>query len=286
MFWTNITDALGVGARLNRANGEVQFDCPVGAQTNRSLASLAESGVLLLDTSDNRNFGNIVTRIYRLINDEAVLAYQGLPADETERGLKFDVTVILPLAAVPEIAPEYPKTIGHLHTRLPGSRHASPDFYQVVHGQGALVLQEFDNDQVIAHIVEVKAGDAVLIPPWLAHISVNTGPEPLVFSNICVRRPHLDYESITQCRGGAFYVVSRLDGSGYDLVLNQAYKARGFAVSPPAIVEPNIRTLNTLGVSRGEPIYACLESSAPVLDSLINPDTYVDLFKQTLRARV
>jgi oxalate decarboxylase/phosphoglucose isomerase-like protein (cupin superfamily) len=216
-----------------------------------------------------------------------VLAYQGLTVGEAERGLKFDVTVIPPLTAIPEMAPEYPKTIGHLHTRLPGSLYASPDFYQVAHGQGVLVLQSFDDLQVTPYIVDVQAGDSVLIPPWLAHISVNTGVEPLVFSNICVRRPHLDYASITQCRGAAFYVVASSYSGRYDLILNQSYAERGFVVSESAMMmKPDTWMLSTVGVNKGQPIYGCLERSAVILDALIDPDHYVELFKQTLLPRL
>jgi oxalate decarboxylase/phosphoglucose isomerase-like protein (cupin superfamily) len=196
-----------MSARLNTENGELHFDCPVGRKTDRPLDTPAQAGVLRPGRAAREGSRNVVARIYRLINDASVLACQGLPAGETERGLKFDVTVILPLTAVPEMAPECPKTIGHLHSRLDGSRYASPDFYQVVHGRGLLLLQSFDNLQVSPYVVEVRAGDAVLIPPWLAHISVNIGAEPFAFS-ICVRRPHLDYSIITRRRGAAFYVLS------------------------------------------------------------------------------
>ena len=107
-------------------------------------------------------------RIYRMIGDTDGIV---------ESGLKFDITVILP----GQFGREFPKTIGHYHLPLEDGT-PTPDFYQVVYGQGIILLQVKHNSTVKASKVNTKEMRYILIPPWMGHLTINTGKEPLVFA--------------------------------------------------------------------------------------------------------
>lgn len=280
MATVDITSRLGIAAVLDTIKATITFEDTVGMQTERTVGELAQKDVLF-DGHDAAASEEVVTRLYRLINDQQVLAYQGLPAEEATRGLKFDVTVVPPSSAVPSLGQEYPKTVGHFHTSLPGSAVASPDFYQVVHGRGHLLLQAKYDTVVQPYLISVGPGDIVLVPPWLAHISINTGPDVLVFSNVCVRQPHLDYESITSNQGGAYYVVRT--GDGMAVIPNPRYALHGYAVCQLTHMVPNQEALMPVGVPGGSSIYDCLVTNAPILRALSEPDAWLGLFDQALR---
>lgn len=69
------------------------------------------------------------------------------------------------------------------------------------------------------------------------------------------RRPHLDYASITQRHGGAFYILSSSGGRGYELAANHTYAAQGLTVgrctsSRQADTDPSskVRLVSRVGI--------------------------------------
>ncbi len=281
----DVGPTLGVPAFLNSDDGSIEFLVPVEATKARTLGELVDAGVVR-----SRHVGvsagerdEVVTVIYRLVDDERVLDAQGLAYPEESKGLKFDVTSILP-DPTGRWTGEYPKTIGHYHTSMEGIGVPSPDFYQVVYGQGIILLQCPVDRRILTYGVKVREGDCLLIPPHLGHISVNTGNVPLVFANVCVRRPHLDYESITRLGGGAFLVVPSPDRPGWGIEENPSYAQHGLRVSPLEWLHTNYREMENLEVTRGVPIYNCILSTAAVLRVLTAPHEFATTFTLSLSA--
>jgi len=279
----NIRPLLGVSAVLDIEREAIIFGVPVGSPIDRTVADVARRGVLSSVYPSSRTTPNaLAARLYRLINDDVVLAAQGLPSSETERGVKFDVTLLPSSVGASSAHPrELPKTIGHYHLPVPGYELPTPDFYQVAHGTGSLLLQHVIGSSVRAYRVDVAAGDTVLIPPHLGHIAINTGSEPLVFANVCVRRPHLDYRHFEALRGGSYYFVSGPGGS-VDTIANPAYLDAGLTVLPLRRAFSHLRGLAKLGVSAESPIYAYIIRRSPIIRALCEPDEYRAVFLAAL----
>lgn len=285
MSWKNLHQALGLPTEVHEPSGRLRIDAPVGKEIQRSLLALAASNVLAapVDASSSEAQEQTATWIYRHIDDANVLALQGIPEGEETRGLKFDVTSIPPLSEVTAMTPEFPKTIGHFHTRLPGSAYASPDYYQIACGSGLLILQEASTTSTQVYYSVVGAGDVFLIPPWLGHVTVNIGDGPLVFSNVCVRAPHLDYKAFTNLRGAAYYAVSSgTDSEPFRLVENPSYAKSNVSVARPVVVRSNSDVLIALGIDVARPIYNSLVDGADVLDALQCPDNHLESFRAAI----
>jgi glucose-6-phosphate isomerase, archaeal len=128
---------------------------------------------------------------------------------------------------------EYIKAYGHYHIT---------DFletYWMIEGEGILVLQmrkkdaegKWIDDEIESFkAVKVKAGDKIVIPPFMGHLLVNTGKTWLVTSDdspvhlddSASMPAHADYEPVRKMKGFAYYVVEK-DGQP-TLVKNTAYK--------------------------------------------------------------
>ena len=265
----NLTDRLGFEADLNLQTGEISFGevkpglirqrtlsdmYPVLAQTNPIISPGLE-GIL-----NPENDGALVHWLLRSIGDT--------PEIEAS-GLKLDVTVILPTP----FGPEFPKTTGHYHLPLAdGTR--TPDFYQVVHGEGVIMLQREDMPGINAYVVRPEIMQHIVIPPWMGHLTINTGDVPLVFANICTRGPHLDYRPYLDRHGAAYYLLNR---NGVETFIpNPAYKN----VPPLEELSPN----GSMGLDNPElSFYPILRDSPQKLRFLTHPSEYLDRFKHSLK---
>ncbi|HSB47694.1 MAG TPA: glucose-6-phosphate isomerase family protein [Candidatus Bilamarchaeum sp.] len=116
---------------------------------------------------------------------------------------RFDITMIPPL----EISGECAKTHGHYH---PGSEEgpAYPEVYQVLSGTGVFVLQKKNRSgSVDAMLVHARARDVVLLPPGWGHVSVNSGEDMLVLSNLVYDRFESIYDEYDENQGAALYYM-------------------------------------------------------------------------------
>jgi glucose-6-phosphate isomerase, archaeal len=266
---TSLTEALGVPATLEN-DGSLSFGCTVEEVLLRKTNDFAALGVL--SSTANWLPDSIVAFIYRYLDDEAVLLSQPME-QASELGVKLDVTVVLAGSDVSTSSQyEYPKTIGHYHTAANASGVPSPDLYQVVYGTGVVVLQPKSDNLVESIVVPVKAGTTLLIPPHLGHASVNTGTDPLVFANICVRRPHLNYEDIHRKAGMATYFHHP-----YRVESNPRY----IRSSPPRQAKPNVERLEELGILAGATLRE-LTCKVEVLDLLCRPERHIKSFEHAL----
>jgi len=127
---------------------------------------------------------------------------------------RFDITVI----PARQIGGECAKTYGHYHPRSEDGL-AYPEIYQVLHGSCTFLLQKKNrNGSVDVSIIGAKEKDVVLMPPFYGHVSINSGKDDLVLSNLVYDRFESMYREYETNRGAAYYYLK--DGS---LVQNSNY---------------------------------------------------------------
>jgi len=112
---------------------------------------------------------------------------------------------------------EYAKTFGHYH----GAE--VPEKYHVASGQGVVVLQTRNQDQVFA--IKMQTGDEIVITPEWGHAFVNVGTDPLMlFDDWRSGHTSHDYEQIGKMAGMSVYVVG--DNVEHRLVPNPKYNLK------------------------------------------------------------
>ncbi len=117
-----------------------------------------------------------------------------------------------------KIGQEFTKTLGHYH------RDDRLETYQVLLGEGKMLIQNRDASDV--RLLEMKAGETVVVPAGYAHTMINTGKGPLVMADDCPADAETkvnDYQPIKEKRGFALYVVEE-DG-GIKTVPNLKYNS-------------------------------------------------------------
>jgi len=111
---------------------------------------------------------------------------------------KPNITILLP----GKIGREFTKTYGHYH------KDDRPETYQVLFGEGKMLIQNRDVSDV--QLLEMKAGETVVVPEGYAHTMINTGDGPLVTVDDAPSDAEAsvnDYEPIKEGQGFALYVV-------------------------------------------------------------------------------
>ncbi|MBI4166686.1 MAG: glucose-6-phosphate isomerase [Acidobacteria bacterium] len=145
-----------------------------------------------------------------------------LPGDEelwNQAGVGYGIVVCPPGV----YGGEYAKSFGHYHPRPAGSSMAPPEIYTVLHGTAHYVLQKSapPYDSVSdAVLVEVNAGETVIIPPDYGHLQINPANCPLVFSYAVMTGIKSDYEPFRQRRGAVYYEMAN---GGPRFVFNPRY---------------------------------------------------------------
>lgn len=211
-IWQDLSANFGFSARMNLLTGQIQFN-----QVKPRVNLVRRIKDLNPVWEKKSNSSKIIHRIYRYIGDKR---------QWQKFNLKLDATVILPGL----VGQEFYKTTGHYHLILPYLNRPSPDFYQLIFGQGLILLQKEINGQVINYWFRPKILEPVLIPSDFAHTCINLGKTPVVFVNICVRTPHLDYRSIISRHGMAYRL--KKDKGRIVFQLNSAYKKWGLKIHP------------------------------------------------------
>ena len=203
-----------------------------------------------------------VYRAYRNIrfpNDEALL---------TGRDIRYDITVILPGT----VNGEFHKTSGHFHGFGPGKAVPYTEVYEVIEGEIIFILQhnpEFLSgsdrcDSVRA--VHVKAGQAIVIPPFCGHGSINPSGTVSAFSNLAVISCPLHYEPIQ--RNGGLAVLVMKNNDGFTAVPNSSYP------DLPPIINCVPQEAPHLGISFGSPCYSRFISAPDIYSYLTHPEEY------------
>jgi len=211
--WRDISPRLGFPAHLNLSTGEIKF----GSVSPRIYIERKGKDLERVWARPiTKNFENkIIHRIYRYVGDSPVLK---------RNNLKLDITVILPGSW----AGEFIKTTGHYHLSIGKNQTAPPDLYQLVFGKGIILIQKEENKKIIPYIIQPKLLEPILIPPEYAHTIINIGTSPMVFQNICVRIPHLNYKPILNRKGMAYF-IKRKEGK-LCFIPNLNYSKNGYQV--------------------------------------------------------
>lgn len=121
--------------------------------------------------------------------------------------IKFDITVI----STNDVYGELPRTRGHYHLKKSVTDEAFFDIYQIHFGSSILQLHDLSDKSNSIYLIEANPGDIICLPPELCHVVYNSGDKPLVFSNWCTRKEHLDYESMINTSGPALNIYNLND---------------------------------------------------------------------------
>ncbi len=86
-----------------------------------------------------------------------------------------------------------------------------PEIVEVLHGEAGFLIQDLTtgpSGPVSGHawLVRARPGDWVILPPELAHVTIDLGAGPLVFSDVIDRRATGIYAGVADARGFAWYV--------------------------------------------------------------------------------
>jgi len=169
--------------------------------------------------------------------------------------LRYDLTVILPRM----LENEFNKTFGHYHPSL------YPEVYEVISGRALYLLQKpgESEDQIEeAYLIEVNAGEKVVMPPHFGHITINPLPSPLVMSNWVCDDFNSQYESYQKHQGGAFYITKT------KIIKNKHYQK----LSKLIRVKP--KELPRFALKFGKPMYASGTQNIKALNYLVNPEKF------------
>jgi glucose-6-phosphate isomerase len=191
----------GLEIELNVQTGELQFGERVGAEGTgrRTIGELID--VLAYPESAIGREDETAYFLYRGVTragDEAFFA---------KRGLRYDITVVLP----GDVGSEFTKTAGHIHSKA-SDGVGYPEIYDVLAGTGAFVIQWDDPLRLV--IVMVEPGDRVLLPPGASHLTVNSGPTPLVVADLVATACENNYGILRKHRGGAIYLLDDPEPDG------------------------------------------------------------------------
>ena len=116
---------------------------------------------------------------------------------------------------------EYAMTRGHLHAVADRS-----ELYVGLAGRGVMILETLDGR---SEVVDVTPGQAVYVPGWWVHRSVNTGHERFATLFCYAADAGQDYGIIERAGGMKSLVVA--DGDGYAVEPNPGH--RGYRLANP-----------------------------------------------------
>lgn len=121
--------------------------------------------------------------------------------------LNYGKFVNLTIISDVRLGSEFSKTFGHYHSQK------TPETYQVVAGEGVLVLQQAADDfSVLERVILIKAvrGDKLVIDPKYGHSWSNVGKGPLILIDDWSfgHKPE-DYQLISKFNGMGYYLVEK-----------------------------------------------------------------------------
>jgi len=151
---------------------------------------------------------------------------------------------------------EFVKTLGHLHSPEPRSGIDYPEVCEVLVGTAHILFQTLDvsgPSASVAFYVEAKAGEKVIIPPGLDHLTINPGPGPLLFSDVVALGVTGVYDRFKTARGAVYLEVAE-DGEPR-FIPNPAYRA------VPPLKKVTLKDYPALHLTRDEPLYTAFMDS-------------------------
>jgi glucose-6-phosphate isomerase len=142
---------------------------------------------------------------YRMLNG----VQRSEDAQLADLPLRYELTAMLGRPVGWEAA----KTLGHVHVCPPGLSVGYPEVVEVLHGMAGFLIADLadgpDGPQSRrAWLVRAGPGDWVILPPDLAHVTIDLGAGPLVFSDVIDRRARGIYAGVAAARGFGWYVAA------------------------------------------------------------------------------
>jgi glucose-6-phosphate isomerase len=203
-------------------------------------------------------------------------AYRDIVFDEhrplfQKYDFRYDITVI----DDGTVNGEKKKTSGHYHGFIQGQSYTYPEVYEVLSGRALYIFQKVKNfekageEPIIEELkaVYVETGQAIIIPPFYGHCSINAGNSPLIFSNLAVVSCPVFYEPVKQKHGMSIFLV--IQNGKQELFLNKNYK------DVPEIISVLPKQNLELGIEFGKPVYHEFIKNPEKFDFLLNPAPYL-----------
>ena len=135
--------------------------------------------------------------------------------------MRYELTLFPSL----RIGREFVKTVGHLHGPEPKSGIDYPEVCEVLVGTAHFLFQTLDlsgPSASAAFLVEARAGEKIVIPPGLDHLTINPGPGPLLFSDVVALGVTGIYDRFKAARGAAYLEVAENGQARF--IPNPAYR--------------------------------------------------------------
>jgi glucose-6-phosphate isomerase len=172
---------------------------------------------------------------------------QGDAARLTGVPMRYELTLFPPL----RMGREFVKTLGHLHSAEPKSGIDYPEVCEVLVGTAHFFFQTLDPagpSASVAFYTEVRAGEKIVIPPGLDHLTINPGPGPLLFSDVIALGVSGIYDRFKAAHGAAYFEI--LEAGQPRFVPNPAYR------SVPPLEKRPPKGYPALRLTRDEPLYS------------------------------
>lgn len=161
---------------------------------------------------------------------------------------------------------ERPKTYGHVHVsrRTPGT--GFPELYRVLRGRAGFLVQDLrpGPSAGFSALITASAGESVVIPPLLQHVTINLGATVLIVGDLVCREADDEYGHVRDAHGLAYYI--RTDDRA---VVNPSYRA-----------VPALQHLDATGWSGHGPTFTneSLASGASEFEWLCSMDAFASAF--------
>lgn len=182
-----------------------------GKRLKPGVRTLEEMKTVLLDP-EYVNSSNGSQQLYFMYRAPGVERHKEL---FSKHKMRYDVTII----AGATLGREFNKTFGHYHA-IAEQGLSYPELYEVISGDAILLMQkDLGEKGMDVRMAAASTGDRIVVPPNYGHITINTGKEQLIMSNLMSSVSESDYKPMELMRGGAVYALK--DGS---YVINRNYK--------------------------------------------------------------
>jgi len=166
------------------------------------------------------------------------------------------------------IGQERLRSQGHIHSEKRGVGLRYSEVYDFWTGRGFVYLQKEPTPEVTrAYLVQVEAGDKVVIPFGWVHLVVTLGEDVLSFGAWCARDNTLEYAELRALGGPAHFVQA--DGS---VITNPRYR------SVPQVAYATAADFPDLGIPQDKPIYTSWLESPDLFAFMANPEIIGDIW--------
>jgi len=193
----------------------------------------------------------------------------GLVHDLHARGLGYGAVVDSP----GRIGGEFVRSQGHIHSSPPGTTTPYLEIYEFWHGTGAVYLQDAARPNLTdVMLVDVRAGDKLIIPPGWVHVVVNSGPTALAFGALYATGAELLYGPLRAMNGTAWAVLA--DGT---FAANPRYD------DPPRPHRTRAREYSEYGVTRDRPLLAAFADDHALYDYVVRPEAFPEVWETVIR---